>query len=128
MFVVDASNHIWLFMFLAIHKPPGKLTGVVDVPASRSRDCVHWDLPVPVATLNTFLDKNWTVCDNSIISPHFGNCYTEFDIATQRDLEQMSTSTDGGMSWGTSQPTADAAHGLGGQPLVQPSGREVVPY
>ncbi|HXM55998.1 MAG TPA: sialidase family protein [Candidatus Dormibacteraeota bacterium] len=124
----DLRHHTWLISYLAIHNLPTGGTGVVDVLASRSPDGVNWGMPVPVATLNTFLDKNWTVCDNSAISPHFGNCYTEFDIASQRDLEQMSTSTDGGLTWGASQPTADAAHGLGGQPVVQPSGRVVVPY
>jgi hypothetical protein len=124
----DLRHHVWLISFLAIHQPPGQRTGVVDVLASRSRDGVHWDLPVPVATLNTFLDKNWTVCDNSPRSPHFGSCYTEFDIATQRDLEQMTTSVDGGLSWGAPRATADAVHGLGGQPLVQPNGRVVVPF
>ena len=124
----DLRDHVWLISYLAIHQPPGQPTGVVDVLASRSFDGVHWDLPVPVATLNVFLDKNWTVCDNSPSSPHFGNCYTEFDIASQRDLEQMTTSVDGGLTWGAPQATGDAAHGLGGQPLVQPTGRVVVPF
>ena len=124
----DLRHHVWLISFLAIHQPPGQPTGVVDVLASRSLDGVHWGMPVPVATLNTFLDKNWTVCDNSVFSPHFGNCYTEFDIASQRDLEQMTTSVDGGRTWGAPQASADAVHGLGGQPLVQPNGRVVVPF
>ena len=124
----DLRHHTWLISFLGIHSLPTGGTGVVDVLVSRSPDGIHWDLPVPVAALNTFLDKNWTVCDNSPLSPHFGSCYTEFDIASQRDLEQMSTSTDGGLTWGPSRPTADAAHGLGGQPLVQPNGRVVVPF
>ena len=124
----DLRHHTWLISYLALHETPTGGTGVVDVLASRSPDGVSWGLPVPVATLNTFLDKNWTVCDNSILSPHFGNCYTEFDIASRRDLEQMSTSTDGGLTWGASQAPADAAHGLGGQPLVQPDGRVVVPF
>ena len=40
----------------------------------------------------------------------------------------MSTSTDSGLTWGAPTPTADNAHGLGGQPVVQPNGRVVVPY
>jgi hypothetical protein len=39
----------------------------------------------------------------------------------------MSTSTDGGSSWADPIAAPDA-FGLGGQPLVQPSGRAVVPY
>jgi hypothetical protein len=124
----DMRDHVWLISYLAVHQPPGQPTGVVDVEASRSPDGVHWGLPVAVAKLNAFLDKNWTVCDNTPSSPHFGSCYTEFDVASKRDLEQMTTSTDGGLTWGTPQATGDAAHGLGGQPLVQPNGRVVVPF
>ena len=40
----------------------------------------------------------------------------------------MSTSTDGGLTWGAPTPTADNAHGLGGQPVAQPNGRVVVPF
>jgi Neuraminidase (sialidase) len=50
------------------------------------------------------------------------------DNASSRDLEQMSTSTDGGLTWSAPQATADQAHGLGGQPLVQPDGRVIVPF
>ncbi len=39
----------------------------------------------------------------------------------------MSTSTDGGYTWGVAQTTLDKAHGLGGQPLVQPNGTVIVP-
>jgi BNR repeat-like domain len=119
----DLRHRTWLVSYLGILD-----TGVVDVLASGSRDGVHWGMPVAVARLNTFLDKNWTVCDNSRRSRFFGNCYTEFDIASQRDLEQMTTSTDGGRTWGAPKATADAVHGIGGQPLVQPDGRVVVPF
>src|SRR5215510_8417181 len=40
----------------------------------------------------------------------------------------VSRSADGGLSWGTPTPTADNVHGLGGQPVVQPNGRVVVPF
>ncbi len=39
----------------------------------------------------------------------------------------MSTSTDGGLTWGPAKNTADQAGGLGGQPLVLPNGTVVVP-
>jgi len=39
----------------------------------------------------------------------------------------MSTSTDGGLTWGAATPTAGSASGIGGQPLVQPDGNVVVP-
>jgi hypothetical protein len=74
-----------------------------------------------------FLDKNWTACDNSRSSPFYGNCYTEFDNASLGDLILMSTSSDGGASWGAPKSTADGAFGIGGQPVVQRDGRVVVP-
>jgi hypothetical protein len=120
----DLRHHTWLISLLAIHQD----TNVVDVLVSRSADGVHWGLPVPVATMGAFLDKNWTVCDDWERSPFFGSCYTEFDVASRRDLEQMSTSTDGGLTWGPARATADGVRGLGGQPVVQPSGRVVVPF
>jgi len=120
----DLKHHTWVISYLGIFNS----SNVVDVVASRSPDGINWGMPVPVAKLNVFLDKNWTVCDDSERSPFFGNCYTEFDNASQRDLELMSTSTDGGLTWGAAQATADMVHGLGGQPQVQPSGRVVVPF
>ncbi len=39
----------------------------------------------------------------------------------------MSTSSDGGLTWGPAQGTGNHALGLGGQPLVQPNGTVVVP-
>jgi hypothetical protein len=39
----------------------------------------------------------------------------------------MSTSSDGGVTWGPATPTANDATGIGGQPLVQPNGTVVVP-
>jgi hypothetical protein len=81
----------------------------------------------PPTRVNINLDKNWTACDNHPASPFYGNCYTEFDNFAQGDLEYMSTSTDGGRTWGT-PVSPPGAHGLGGQPVVQPNGTVIVPY
>jgi hypothetical protein len=122
----DLRHHVWLISYLGLHASGG---GVVDVLVSRSEDGgLTWGPPVVVAATGSFYDKNWTTCDDTPSSPFFGNCYTEFDVASQRDLEQMSTSRDGGLTWGPPQATADAVHGLGGQPVVQPDGRVVVPF
>jgi BNR repeat-like domain len=123
----DLRHGVWIISYLGIRVQNGR-TFPVDVLTSRSHDGVHWEMPVNVAVLNQSLDKNWTVCDNSPLSPFFGNCYTEFDNNSQRDLELMSTSTDGAATWGEAKPTADGVHGIGGQPLVQPNGRVVVPF
>jgi hypothetical protein len=68
------------------------------------------------------------VCDDNPSSPHYGNCYTEFDNNAEDDLEEMSTSSDGGVTW--SQPVSPQGnpHGLGGQPVVQPNGDVIVPF
>jgi hypothetical protein len=121
----DARDGVWLISYLGIKNPS---TGPVDVLVSRSTDGgMTWSNPVAVNTDGDFNDKNWTVCDNTPSSPFYGNCYTEFDDNSLRDLIQMSTSTDGGQTWGAAQTTGNNAHGIGGQPLVQPNGTVIVP-
>jgi hypothetical protein len=39
----------------------------------------------------------------------------------------MSTSTDGGNTWGSQKNTGNNATGIGGQPLLQPNGTVIVP-
>jgi hypothetical protein len=121
----DVAHHEWLISSLALDATP---TGVA-VVVSRSHDGLHWGPPVTVAGAGSGqdLDKNWTVCDNSRSSPFFGRCYTEFDDFGHVNLELMSTSRDGGLTW--SAPVATAAHdlGIGGQPVVQPNGNVIVP-
>jgi hypothetical protein len=122
----DARDGVWLISWLGAHFSGG---GVVDVMVSRSTDGgLTWTAPVTIAATGVFYDKNWSTCDNTSASPFYGHCYTEFDNASSGDLELMSTSADGGLSWGSPTPTADQVHGLGGQPVVQPNGRVVVPF
>jgi hypothetical protein len=73
------------------------------------------------------LDKDWITCDNTATSPHYGNCYAEWDDNGNSNLIYMSTSSDGGLTW-SAGIAVSAAHGLGGQPLVQPDGVVVVPF
>ena len=119
----DARHGVWLISYLGIISPAGP----VDVVVSRSTDGLNWGNPVVVNADGHFNDKNWTACDNSASSPFYGHCYTEFDDNTLGDLIQMSTSTDGGQTWGAGLPTGNNAHGIGGQPLVQPNGTVIVP-
>ena len=73
-----------------------------DVVVSRSADGIHWGNPILIdGTHND--DKNWTVCDNTATSPFYGNCYTEWDAATSSGFLEMSTSSDGGLTWGPGQ-------------------------
>lgn len=119
----DADHGQWLISYLGILS-----NGNVDVDVSRSSDGgTTWGTPVAVAT-GTFYDKNWTVCDNHAQSPYYGHCYTEFDTAASGDEEDMSTSTNGGATWSAPAHPADAPSGIGGQPLVQPSGTVIVPF
>ncbi len=97
------------------------------VAVSRSSDGIHWDNPIYVIT-NMDADKNWIACDNTPTSPHYGNCYVEWDNPDQGDLLYMSTSTDGGVTWGPAMTTQGTDFGIGGNPLVQPNGNVVVPF
>jgi BNR repeat-like domain len=117
----DAKHGQWLISTLPITNNQGEA-----VATSRSADGIHWGKPVIVDQSGSD-DKNWITCDNTKTSPHYGNCYTEWDEPGQGDLIFMSTSTDGGKTWGPAKNTADSASGLGGQPLVQPNGTVVVP-
>ena len=119
----DAKDNVWMTSWLGVSS-----SGTVDVELSRSTDAKTWGNPVSVAATGTFYDKNWTVCDDHSASPYYGHCYTEFDDANSGDAEHMSTSTDGGQTWGAPLSPADAPSGLGGQPVVQPNGTVVVPF
>jgi hypothetical protein len=128
----DAAHRVWLISSLAHVDPiPAGAAMVV----SRSSDGIHWGNPVTIASAGSVggYDKNWTTCDNSPSSPFFGHCYTEFDDNAHADLIKMSTSTDGGQTWGPAlePPAGDlglfSQLGIGGQPVVQPDGTVIVP-
>jgi hypothetical protein len=125
----DAADGVWLISSIPLE--PQTLV-VPNVFINRSIDDGQtWGNPVTIPAPDTNkvdLDKNWTVCDNHLGSPGYGNCYTEFDNFGQGDLEYMSTSTDGGLTWSTPVSPAGNPKGLGGQPLVQPDGTVVVPF
>ncbi len=124
-----AKDNVWLISSLALLEVPGGLKGAA-VLVSRSTDGGHtWEPPVTVAaaTAGSDFDKNWTVCDNTPMSPFYGHCYTQFDDFGDHDRIKMSTSTDGGLTWGAAMNTANNATGLGGQPVVQPHGTIIVP-
>ena len=115
--VYDAKHGVWLICSLPIGNSG------VNVAVSRSTDGLHWDNPVLVDSSGGD-DKNWITCDNNAKSKFYGHCYSEWDSGTIF----MSTSTDGGLTWGPAKTTADQAGGSGAEPLVQPNGQVVVPF
>lgn len=115
----DALHNVWLISTL----PIGNNTSVA---VSRSTDGITWSNPIAV-TGSSSADKNWIVCDNTAASPFYGHCYSEWDDTSQGDLVRMSTSTDGGQTWGTALATAGQDHGIGGVPVVKPGGKVIVP-
>jgi BNR repeat-like domain len=122
----DAKHNTWLISSI----PLLPNTAVPTVFVSRSiNGGLTWGNPINAVPLGTGdFDKNWSVCDNTPASAFYGNCYTEYDNFAAGDLEQMVTSSDGGLTWSAPQATADREHGLGGQPVVQPNGTVIVPF
>ena len=116
----DALHNVWLIETL----PIGSTNTTVAV--SRSTDGINWGNPIQVTNQGS-PDKNWIVCDNTATSPYYGHCYAEWDDTSQGDLIEMSTSTDGGMTWSPEMPTAGDDFGIGGWPVVLPKGTVVVP-
>jgi len=71
------------------------------VSVNSSSNGTTWANPVSVAkaTGSEGFDKDWITCDTTATSPHYGNCYSEWDITSSGDQVVMSTSTDGGKTW-----------------------------
>jgi len=116
----DALHGVWLISTL----PIGNSTAVA---VSRSTDGINWSNPSFV-TKSGGPDKNWIVCDNTPASNFYGHCYSEWDSTNAGDLIQMSTSTDGGITWSPSVATQGQDFGIGGLPLVKPNGKVIVPF
>ena len=120
----DAKHGVWIIASL----PISNTTTTPAVVVSRSADGgFTWDNPVNVGPKVSSSDKNWIVCDSTSTSPFYGNCYVEWDNPATGDGILMSTSSDGGLTWGAAKATANHAAGIGGQPLVQPNGNVIVP-
>lgn len=117
----------WLVETLALSNSGGAHGAAVLV--SSSKDGITWNNPSTVSIVESggFYDKPWIGCDNTSSSPHYGNCYVEWDDFSLGDKIQMSTSTDGGTTWSAKQGTSNGAFGTGGNPLVQPNGTVIVP-
>jgi len=120
----DAKHNVWLMSTLPILFSNNPAPAVL---VSSSTDAMNWNLPVAVAPGQISSDKDWITCDDTPSSPYYGHCYVEWDDPNANGLIHMSTSADGGATWGAVKSTADNAVGIGGQPLVQPGGTVIVP-
>ncbi len=123
----DAKHNTWMISQLAILVSGGNAFGAAVIVNQSTNGGTTWTNPATVATTNQFFDKDWIVCDDTASSPHYGNCYVEWDQANSADSVLMSVSSDGGTTWGAAKHPANAL-GLGGQPLVQPNGNVIVPF
>jgi hypothetical protein len=121
----DAAHGVWLIASL-----PVSLRGA-PVPAalvSRSRDGERWSAPVLVAPGRDTTDKEWIACDDAAASPFYGRCYVVWDDPSPSAQGQIyvSTSADGGATWGRPVAPKGRARGIGARPVVQPNGNVVV--
>ncbi len=112
--VYDAKHGMWLISSLPLGNSGD------NIAVSRSADGLHWGNPIPVDSSGGD-DKNWITCDNTASSPFYGNCYTEWSGVF------MSTSTDGGLTWGPAK-SVNGGFGTGAEQLVLPNGTVVVPF
>ena len=133
----DARHRVWLMSSLAVTDRRGRVaSGTVVV--NRSGDGLTWTGPYTVSAAPAngaggFYDKDWITCDSTPASPYYGRCYAQWDRSARHDTLLMSTSRDGGKTWGP--PIEPGFHplglggtfGLGGQPVVRPDGTVVVP-
>lgn len=120
----DPKHGVWLISSLPIVDSGAAIPAVI---VSSSTDGINWNNPVGVTGPVASSDKDWIVCDSWSGSPYYGNCYVEWDNPAGGDQVMMSTSTDGGQTWGAALHPANA-FGLGGQPVVQPGGTVVVSF
>ena len=111
----DLKHGVWIINTIPINN------NGVDVAVNRSKDGIHWDNAIVFAKPHN-ADKNWINCDNTSTSPYFGNCYIGWDNSEI----QMSTSTDGGLTWSAPIPTQGFDQGICVNPVIQPNGNVVV--
>lgn len=117
----DARDGRWMISSL-----PLLGTGGAGVLVSSGPDGRSWSAPV-VVTGQSGTDKDWIVCDDTATSSYYGRCYVQWDDNAQGNRIYMSTSTDGGATWGAATTVSGSITGIGGQPVVQPDGTVIVP-
>jgi hypothetical protein len=121
----DARHNVWIAASLGL-KLPG-LVGAAVLASRSTNGGLSWTNPVTIGAAgnNQSFDKPWVVCDNTSTSPFYGSCYAQFDDSGHANQFKFSFSRAGGLTW-TAARTPNVSV-LGGQPLVQPSGRIIIP-
>ncbi len=124
----DPKHKVWMINSLVLS---ASVNGVAILVSRSTNGGLTWGNPVTVlkATGSQNWDKNWIVCDGTPTSPHYGNCYAEWDDFGTGNQLHMAVSTNGGLTWTQSKVPSTASTGgvIGGQPLVQPNGHVVMP-
>jgi hypothetical protein len=121
----DPQDDVWLILGLGIDAGGSGHILLVD---RSTDDGLTWSNPVVAGeSSGSFWDKTWITCDTFAESPHYGNCYIQYDDNGAGNAMRMVTSTDGGLTWGPIL-SPGCSSGLGGQPVVQPNGNVIVPY
>jgi hypothetical protein len=121
----STRHNVWIAVSVGL-KVPGPVGAAV--LASRSTNGgLTWTNPVTIAAAGAGqnFEKPWIVCDNGSASPFFGSCYVQFDDAGHSSRLKISSSTDGGLTW-VARTTPNIGV-IGGQPLVQPTGKVIIP-
>lgn len=120
----DSKHQMWLIANLPLYNNGGSSTAMI---LSRSRTGTAWSNPVTVTPVYSKPDKTWVSCDNNTGSPHYGNCYAEWDNNGAGDIVYFAVSSDGGSTWGTPVQPATKPAMFALQPLALSTGTVIAP-
>jgi hypothetical protein len=122
----DPKHKIWIIVSL-VSLAGGGFSGDAIVASRSANGGLSWKNPTVVkkAESGQDLDSTWVSCDGWKNSPHFGNCYAEWDDFGAGNTLHMGRSTDGGKTW--TESSVPSASVIGGKPLAQPDGTVVMP-
>ncbi|HZU67222.1 MAG TPA: sialidase family protein [Ktedonobacteraceae bacterium] len=125
----DVRHATWMIATVAFLANQAGISAPAVLISLSTNGGTAWNTPIAIADTGSYggFDKDWITCDNTPGSPYFGNCYAQWDDYTKGDLIEMSTSRDGGRTWGAIKTTANGDTGTSGYPLVQPNGTVIVP-
>ncbi len=123
----DARHNTWMIATVVFLANSSGIVAPAVLVSLSTNGGTAWNNPITIANTGNGLDKDWITCDNTLNSPYFGNCYAQWDDYTKGDLIELSTSRDGGRTWGAIKTTAAANTGTSGYPLVQANGTVIVP-